>query len=346
MKKIFSANISLLPIIFVLLAITFNACKKDSDGSPESKAGTPVFGSINPTEASGGKVVTITGSGLGDIRSIVFDNKNVPAVFSPNLNTDAAIIFRVPDTAFGGNQNIILTNSAGKTLSVPFKVIALPILSTIWPTDFQQGSTVTITGNNLDDVTTVTIDGTEETATIVSKDRKKLVITMPASSVDNGKIKVTNASGSSVSAISLVNIDKAVAVFTDDFMNGFQSWSWGGTFEPSTDFFITGTKSCKAAYDPSGTWGGLQMGNGGSIDVSACRYFSFWVKGADVDKKIQFWINWGNQHSDIVIPANVWTYFKYDMVTDFAGVTSVNNVTFQIYEEGHTMYFDNVVFTK
>lgn len=345
MKKIITNYISLLPVIFLALTVAFSSCKKDTDGSPESTPGTPVLKSVSPTEAAGGSVVTIAGSGLGDIRTIVFDNKNVPAQFSPNLNTDGAVIFRVPDTAYGGNQNIILTNSEGKTLSVPFKVIALPIISSVFPTDFQEGSTITLKGNNLDDVIKVEIDGTTEAATIVSKARKSLVITMPLSTVNSGKLKITNASGSSITTQVFVNVDQALQVFSESLKNGFESWSWGGTYEVSEDDYITGGKSLKAAYDPSGTWGGMQLGNGGSINISGYRYFTFWAKGCDVDKQFQFWINWGNQ-KQIVIPANVWTYFKYDLVTEYPGVTDVNNVTFQIYNEGKTVYFDNIMFIK
>lgn len=344
MKKL-SAYISLLLVIFFAIAISFSACKKDTDGSPDIKAGTPVLASITPTQAAGGALVTITGTGLGDIVSIVFDNQDVVASFSPNLNTDKAIIFRVPLLAEGGDQNIVLTNSEGKTLSVPFLVLLPPAISSVFPIDFQAGSTVTITGNNLADVTGVVIDGTTDAATIVSKTLTQLVITMPASEVNNGKLAITNLAGTTVTEQVLINVDKALTVFTDQLNNGFESWSWGGTFEASTDFFITGGKSMKAAFDPTGTWGGMQLGNGGSINVADYRYFTFWVKGCDVDKKFQYWINWGNQ-KQIVIPANVWTYFKYDLITEFPGVADVNNVTFQIYDDGKTVYFDNIMFIK
>lgn len=101
----------------------------------------------------------------------------------------------------------------------------------------------------------------------------------------------------------------------------------------------------KAAFDPGGSWGGMQLGNGGSINIAPYKYFSFWVKGADVDKNFQFWLNWGNQKV-ITVPANKWTYFRYELATNYPGVTSVNNVTFQIVEAGKTVYFDNIMFIK
>lgn len=347
MKKI-SLYTSLLLVILFAAAMNFSACQKDKDGSPDIKTGTPVLGSITPTSGAAGTLITITGTGLGNMVSVIFANDSVPASFEPNLNTEKAILFRVPNDAKGGNQNIILVNNEGKTLSVPFEVLLPPAIISMWPTDFEAGSTLTITGNNLADVTDAVIDGTTDAATIVSKTLTEVILTMPASAVINGKIKLTNAAGSTVGSQVLVNVDKAIPVFTNAFMNGFESWSWGGTYEPSTDYSVTGGISLKAAFDPAGSWGGLQLGNGGSINVTDCKYFTFWVKGADVEKKIQFKINGVNQKTDVVIPANIWTYFRYELATDFPDVdkSAVNNVTFQIYEEGHTMYFDNVMFIK
>src|SRR5215211_1267513 len=102
MKNIFGFKNFLA--IAALVVIAASSCKKDTDGSPGSSPGNPTMTGITPAEAAGGAVVTITGSGLGGMRTIVFDKNNVPATFQPNLNSDNAILFRVPDTAFGGQQ--------------------------------------------------------------------------------------------------------------------------------------------------------------------------------------------------------------------------------------------------
>lgn len=345
MKKVI---INLFTRLFLLLGIVLvliMGCEKDSDGSPDIKTGAMSSGTINPASAAGGEVITLTGTGIGQIRSIVFDKNNVPAQFMSTLNTEANLVFRVPDTAFGGPQNVIFTNADGKTLSVPFSVIALPNVTTAFPTDFEAGTQVTLTGNNLDDVTTVVLDGTTDACTIVSKTRKQMVITMPASTADRAKLKLTNASGIRITDMEFVNVSRAITVFTEQLNNGFENWGWGGTFAASADDKITGGSSMKAAFDPAGTWGGMQLGNGGSINIAPYRYFSFWVKGADVDKNFQFWLNWGNQKV-ITVPANKWTYFRYELATNYPGVTSVNNVTFQIVDAGKTVYFDNIMFFK
>ena len=336
MKKILFSKLGLTSIFAI--TIIFSACKKDSDGSPDYKAGNPVATEgIRPDSGSGGTMLTLNGQGLGQMRSIVFDKKNVPAAFQSTLNTENAVIFRVPDTAYGGAQNIIFTNVDGKSLTVPFRVLAYPVASTVFPTDFEAGTTVTITGSNLDDVTAVVI-------TIVSKTRGKLVITMPASAVSRGFLKLTNATGSVVAAQEMVNVAKASIVFDEALQNGFQDWGWGGTYTASTDDKITGAKSFKGAFDPAGSWGGIQLG-GGNITITTEKYFTFWAKGADIDKNVNVNLNWSNQKT-ITIPANKWTYFKYTLATDFPGTTAVNTVVFQINGDGKTIYFDNIMLVK
>src|SRR6218665_386901 len=126
MKKYSFKNIISLLSFSLILGFTVSSCTEDTDGRPQIGPGTPKSSGIKPDSAAGGTVLTLTGTGLGDMRSIVFEKNNVPAGFQPTLNTGEALIFRVPEDAAGGDQNIIFTNSAGAKLSVPFKVLAFP----------------------------------------------------------------------------------------------------------------------------------------------------------------------------------------------------------------------------
>ena len=344
MKNIFSVKNSLLMLLSLFVAVAINGCKKDSDGSPDYVAGTPVAAKVSPDKGGGGTTITITGTGLGQMRTIVFDKNNVPASFTTTLNAENSMIFRVPDTAFGGPQNILLTNSEGKILSVPFNVIALPGVATAFPTDFEANTLVTLDGINLEAVSKVVFEGTTVAATIISQSRKKMVIKMPATTITRGKLTLTNASGDNTTNMEFVNVDQAQCVFKDDLTNGFQNWGWGGNFAASATEKITGTSCMRAAFDPTGSWGGMQLG-GGAINLTGYKYFTFWVKGDDVDKNVQFWLNWNNQKV-ITVPANKWTYFRYTLAIDFPGTTNVDNVTFQIFDAGKTILFDNIMFIK
>ncbi|RYZ54105.1 MAG: cell shape determination protein CcmA, partial [Sphingobacteriales bacterium] len=78
MRTIKNLKIFLFACLVAILSIT--ACTKEEQ--PASKAsGNPVANKLDPERASGNTVLTITGSGLGDITSIVFEKGNVPASF-------------------------------------------------------------------------------------------------------------------------------------------------------------------------------------------------------------------------------------------------------------------------
>jgi hypothetical protein len=321
-------------------ALSLTACKKDADGSPDYKAGTPA-GTITPGEAAGGVVVTLTGSGLGQIRSVVFDKNNVPATFQPNLNTESALVFRVPDTAFGGNQNIIFTNVDGKTLSVPFKVIALPTVSSASAVEFEEGTTITLTGNNLESVSKVTIDGTTDEATVVSKSRKQLVLRMPMTSASRGKLKLVNDSGERITDMEFVSIANNLRLFTEGWDSGFENWSWGLDQFVVTDEAVSGTKALKLAY--IGAWGGMQMHRPVPINLTPYSFLSFWVKGDATDRKIKVTVNWAKDN-EINVPANKWTYVK--IAKQDLNTNQLEKLIFQIMGEPGTFFVDNVLLVK
>lgn len=328
-------------------ALALTACEKDSDGSPSYKAGTPA-GIIAPGESAGGTVVTLTGSGLGQMRTIVFDKNNVPATFQPNLNTESSIVFRVPDTAFGGPQNIVFTNSEGKSLTVPFKVIALPTVTAASSVDFEQGTTITLTGNNLDDVSKVLIDGTTDEATVVSKSRKQMVITMPASNVNRGKLKITNSSGDRVTDIEFTNMAKAFKIFTEGWDNGMQDWSWAAEHGASSNAAFLGTKSLRVLYS-SGAWGAVSIHKDDpKLNVSDYTYLTFYAKGGTADMQADVYSENGGSHKTITIPANVWTYFKLPIQGHMNGV-QLERLDFQARGPNggdQVIYFDNIMFVK
>ena len=152
MKNIFNKNLLLVSFTAAVM-IVIAACQKDKSGSPTgTPSQTPSAKLIRPDSGAGNTVLILEGSGLSDIRSILFARNNVPGTFNPNFNTDNSLVFRVPDTAFGGSQNIVFTNGAGISFSVPFRVIALASVASASSYSWSAGEQITLTGNNLDDV--------------------------------------------------------------------------------------------------------------------------------------------------------------------------------------------------
>lgn len=338
--------------------VAFVACKKDTDGSATVGAGNPVALSVSPTNAAGGELLTLNGSGLGDIRNIVFEKDNVPATFNPTLNTGEYIVFRVPDTATGGPQNIILTNSKGQTATIEFNVDALPIVSGVSNYNFTNGTEITITGFHLAEVSNVKLTASGQDVTIVSKSKKELVVRMPAATANTSTLSITNTSGTKVTAEEFVYLDNTYRIFTEGFHNGFENASWGPA-EVSTEFAKSGTTSFKATWVKGNWWANGFANWGAGVPFSAdYKYLSFWIKGGSTE--LVFYVTgdqkgsgYGNsdRSTPITIPAEVWTYFKLPLTTVKLWQLGPTFKQLGLWIPGpdgqdETLYFDDVVLIK
>ncbi len=359
MKKINRKISVLLILLFTGMSMLLTSCLKDSDGSPDVKPGTPVFESITPTEAAGGEMITLKGTGLGDMQSIVFEKLSVSAFLMSTLNTEKAIIFRVPTDAEGGPQNIIFTNSEGKTLTVPFNVLAYPQVTAASNYDFEEGTQITLTGTNLNDVTKVVLTGTTDEATIVSQTKKQMVIEMPATTVTRATLDVTNVTGTTTTSIEFVSITNNFIIYADAFgpgvlNSGIQNWGWSSSASETADEAKTGTKSVKVAY--SG-WGAMSLFLGGDwgLNTFFTEYYSpvyltFWAKGSGTDATVEVGVdnpsNTGTYggSTTITVKADVWTYYKIPAST-FTGTWG--RLYFKLGEDAtKTVYFDDILFVQ
>ncbi|GAB3996786.1 hypothetical protein GCM10028807_40230 [Spirosoma daeguense] len=360
-------KINQLTGLFLLTVISgfwMSSCTKDTDGRPQISPGNPVATKIMPDSAAGGSMVTLTGTGLGDMRTIVFEKQNVPAGFQPTLNTDNVLIFRIPTEVLGGQQNIIFTNSAGNTLKVAFKALAYPSVTSVSNYNFTKGTVITLTGNNFDDVTAVAIadsvKGISDAATVVSKSKTQLVVQMPTSTLDRGKLVITNGTGRLRTQQEFINVDKAYKIFTDTYGTGFQDGSWGDAGAISTKEFISGTASAGKNYQ-KGNWHMVVFANWSSSAIAYSpdyTYVTGWIKGASADYSLYLTTDAGKagfgdfvEANKIDVKAGVWNYFKIklsDMDFWLAGKT-LKQVGFRIKgpdAKDETFYFDDIMLVK
>lgn len=343
-------SINKLMLLFLTGVISILAsCSKDD-------LGTPTFKSITPGTGPGGMLVTLEGSNLSEIRSIVFDGNNAPAGFNPNFNTDEAILFRVPDTASGGAQNIILTNLDGSILKVPFNVVAFPNVMTSSNYNYSAGDEITFSGINLEGVTTVKLeDGTD--AEVVSKSGKSLVIKMPANTLPRTKLIISNASGSTTTADEYVNIALAFQIFTDDYQNGFADGSWGDAGKKSEAEFKTGSASATKTY-AKGNWHLINFARWGNpVEKDPdWKFLVTWIKGGSLDYDLYFGTDKSvggfgsfNEGNKITVKANVWNYYKIpiDKLDFWEGGGGFEQFGIRIQgpdAQDETFYFDDILF--
>lgn len=343
MKKILTMPVFKFALCALLAFTFFTSCKKDNVVTPAFK--------ISPESGAGNDLVTVTGTNIGDLRSIVFDNGNIPAGLNPNFNTGSALLFRVPTNANVGNQHIIFTNASGYQFSVPFKVLAIPSINSAVPTEWEAGSNITINGNYLATAFHVAIAGTSDTAMIISKTNTQLIIKMPASAVASAKISISNDAGTSTSTFSLVNMDMQRKLFTENYGLGVQDWSWTTSHANSTTFAIGGTVSLKQVF-ATGGFQGLSFHTDNIEDLSLYQSLSFWVKGGADDNSLTAGpdaVATGTGSTvSVTVPANVWTHVVIPASSLGSGVTC-QRFNFQINgpaSSDQTLYFDNVILIK
>lgn len=362
MKSMIINKIGRLFLVLLGVSLILASCKKDLDGSPKQSAGDMSSGTVAPNQAAGGFMVTLTGQGIGDIRTIVFDGNNAPAEFLSTLNTETTLIFRVPDTAKVGDQNIVFTNSKGKTLTVPFKVLGLAKIISVSNYNFSPGTILTLTGLNLDDVSKVVLKGSTTEAAIVSKTPTQLVIEMPATTLNRATLEITNQAGTSTTTQEFISLANNFVMFTDDwgpgaYNSGVQSWSWGSSAYGSSDFAKSGSKSLRVDYTDGGLsmflgsdWGSPTPKNFTDWHTPFPTHLSFWARGAGSDVSIIIRPDGGagpfnaTGSQTVTIPANVWTYFKIP-----AGFITgqFSRLNFQITGgTDKTVYYDDIMWIK
>lgn len=350
MYKLFKFAVCVLTVTVIA-----SSCRKDEKIEP-------IIDKIDPGQAAGNAVLTVTGQGLQNVQTIVFDLNNVAASFNTNFNTGTSLIFRVPAEANPGDQHIIFTTKSGYRFSIPFKVLAVPTLTSSSTNNWEANDVLSIYGNYLATATNVTLaDDPAATVTIVSKTVNELKIKMPSSAVKSTKIIVTNDAGSSTTDFVFYNVDLAFKIFTDDYYNGFADASWGDAGIINTAQKKRGTASASKNYE-KGNWHLIQFANwspGITFDPSF-KTFSVWIRGASQDYTLYLTTDTrdagfgnGDQTTPLDVPANTWKYFEFPVSvlgSKFTnGTAPLKEIGFWIKgpdTQDETFYFDDVLILK
>jgi hypothetical protein len=306
--------ISIATSVLLLASVSIWSCTKESE-PPAAASMNPVITAFSLEGATANELVSITGTGLGGIQYINFSKGNVAAAINPTLNTDRALLFRVPEDAVPGMQEISFTNSVGIEFKAPFRVLGFALITQVSNYNFTKGTELTLTGKNLEDVKQVLLTGTTTEATVKSKTATTVTIIMPAFDQPQTTLDIINESGPITTTQQFVAIDNAFKIFTEGYDNGFQDASWGDGGKISSEVAKSGTKSVYKDY-AAGNW--HQFGFGwNATPNNGYKFLSFWMKGGS--KEVNLYISTQrsqggfasfNEYAKIVVPADVWTYYK------------------------------------
>jgi hypothetical protein len=301
--------------ILLLASVSIWSCTKEND-PPAAASMNPVISALSLERAAANTLVSITGTGLGGIQYIKFSKGDVTAAINPTLNTDKALLFRVPEDAVPGMQEISFTNSAGIEFRTPFQVLGFALITQVSNFNFIKGTELTLTGKNLEDVTQVLLTGTTTEATVKSKTATTVTIVMPAFDQPQTTLDIINESGPSTTTQQFVAIDNAYKFFTEGYDNGTQDASWGAGGKISSEVARSGTKSVYKDYQ-AGNWHQFGFGWNEIPQSDGYKFLSFWMKGGSKDMSLYISTESSkggfastDEFTRIDIPADVWTYYK------------------------------------
>ena len=203
---------------FQLGGVTLASSNVSATSATLAMPGTPVAGALTLVSASGtvassqavtvylpltanqltpgtgevGSSVTITGAGMGNVTAVVFANGTAAAVQS---HTDSSVTFVVPVGAVSGQLTVRGTYNEAQT-SAAFTVLPSVSVTAISTAISGANVLVTITGSNLDQVSSATIGTTG--ATIASASAGELRLSAPSSAT--GYVMLSSPSRAAVNA--------------------------------------------------------------------------------------------------------------------------------------------------
>jgi hypothetical protein len=184
----------------------------------------PGLGTISPNPVKAGTALTITGTNLDLVKSVLFGgNKSVTAFTSQTLTQ---IVVNVPADAQDDTLRIIPASGVKIKSATPL-VLVVPTVS-VTPTSVKNNADITVTGTNLDLVDKVTFGGGKQGTIKAGGTPTQIMVTVPADAI-NGVVDFTTKATKTVHGPSLTLIDPEFTSFAPT------------SSAAKTDIVITGT---------------------------------------------------------------------------------------------------------
>lgn len=169
----------------------------------------PEIGSFSPTEVKAGGTLTVNGTDLDLVKTVVFGGSKSVDKSNFVSHSASAIELAVPTDALDGPIAIV-TASNIKIESVDELTMMAPTITSITPNPVKNGAELTITGTDLDLVSAVTFSGDVQ-GSIESQSTSEILVTVPDLAV-SGPITVSTLSNKSVASEELSLVQPTISL--------------------------------------------------------------------------------------------------------------------------------------
>ncbi len=313
----------------------------------------PVATGLSPNPIKHDNNLTITGSNMDLVKEILFTGVATPVTTfeSQSLNE---IVVKVPAGARKGKLTFVAASGEKTVLDQELELV-LPAVTNMAPNPIDPGADLTITGTNLDLVTSVTFDNAPAVTTFISQSATEIKVTVPMGVLRGQLILGILNSTVTVQSPDILEITGSVppptiafpfytdAVTSNWTSTGWIGGGWGGTKNyGNTSPVREGSKSIEVNY--VGGWGSPFQLGGASIDLTPYTTFKISIYGAagSGGKKVNVGVNGADKYT-ITLVEGEWTDYSIPIATLTAG-TTMNEVIVKEYNGsgGFTIYLDAI----
>jgi hypothetical protein len=316
------------------------------------KVKLPVATGLSPNPILHQTNLTITGTDLDLAKQILFTGVATPVTTFVSQSATQLVV-RIPAGARKGKITLVALSGVS-TQSAADLDLTLPAITTMTPNPIDPGTNLTITGANLNLVTSITFENAAAVTSFVSQSATQIVVASPMG-IARGQITlgVLNSTVTVGSADVLEIIGAApppviaLHIYNDAVTANWNGWiggGWGGTKDlDNTSPVRVGSKSCKIVY--AGGYGSpLQLG-GANISLTSYTTLKISIYGAPGSggKTVSIALNGVNNLYNVTIVEGVWTDYAIPLSTLTASST-MNEIWIQEFSGtgGFTIYVDEI----
>lgn len=315
------------------------------------KVTLPLSTSFSPNPVKHGTNLTITGTDLDLVKKVYFNS--VPAAVTNFVSQSATqLVVQVPAGTTKGKVKLEAASEVQTTSGSDLDVV-LPSITNMSPNPVAPDADLTITGTNLDVVSSVAFVGVPTAVnSFVSQSATQLVVKVPASGAVTGKLtlNVKNSTLSVKSSNDLAIIGSTVPpiiIYDDAITSAWNGWiggGWGGAKDlNNTSPVRSGSKSVKIDYTDGG-WGvPLQLG-GANISLGGYTSLKFSVYGGTGSdgKTVNVGFNEADGKSFTIVEGQ-WTDFDIPL-SQISSAGTITHLYFKNYTASgaYTIYLDNI----
>jgi hypothetical protein len=311
----------------------------------------PVSASFSPNPVKHQTNLTITGTNLDLAKKVLFTGVSAPVTTFVS-QTATQLVINVPASTRKGKVTLEAASGVQTVSAIDLDVL-LPAVTNMTPNPISPGTNLTVTGTNLDLVTSITFENRPAVTTFVSQSATQIVVVTPVG-MASGKITLgvlnSTVTVQSVNILTIIGGPPPPTValpFYDEGVStnwtntGWIGGGWGGTVDYNNPSPVrVGVKSAKIVY--VGGYGSPMQLGGNNINMAPYTTFKISIYGTagTAGKKVNIVFNGSGGYQITLGAEGQWTDYAIPL-SSISAATSLAEIWLQEFSGvGFTIYVD------